>query len=285
VWPRLRKTVNIPEVRGNKFGIEVEMEKAVFSDYPSRWYSKRDGSLRGNNAYEFVTDILTKHQAILAIERLKNFFSSSSATCNNSDRCGTHVHINVQDLRINQLYNMLTLYYIAEEILIRRIAPEREGNLFCLRAVDAEGMIDRLVVLCNNPVYMPLSIQDWKYAAMNLTSLALFGTLEFRAISTGNDFSALKEKVVFIINFLHLVKSKAKTFSHPTDILIKFSGSDKKEFLETHYGLPWTREYEEMAERGMRMVQDFGSLIESPAHSVSPFNLKYNEYHRDVPCL
>jgi hypothetical protein len=141
---------------------------------------KKDGSLRGGYEYVFKAPLpLDKaKEAITALS--KN--SANNAELSFSFRTSVHVHVNVLELTRPQLFSFLYLSHLLEGALVKYSGESREGNRFCLRMKDAEWKIDALKSFFSDRGVKKFSIEDMKYSAINLASLPLFGSIEFRSM-------------------------------------------------------------------------------------------------------
>ena len=259
----LRDLIPIKYVMGNRFGIEIEVEGAYLPHpEPNTWNRVGDGSLRGNAA-EYVLE-QPSYQTVVKkqLEYLINLFLENGKGIDPSDRCGIHVHTNVQNLKLSHLYNMLILYFIAEDLLIEKVSPERKGNLFCLSGQDAEGLIDFITLTAGNGRIgiLEAPTNDLKYSALNIVTLHKFGTLEWRAMSTPKN---VKDwiKVMPVISFFSGIKAAARKFEHPVQIVEKLSMDGPKSFIKEFYpflvGLEKTEnEVHESILEGVRVAQD-----------------------------
>ena len=247
-------------VFGNRFGVEIEAEGALLPPIPdSKWAIINDGSLRGNSCEYVLSEPCYGTVVRENIEKMIHTWKNSGQV-SPSDRCGIHVHCNVQNLRINNLYSMLALYFIVESIIIEKFAPERKGNLFCMSGEDAEGVVDILVDYCRNfpeNIILGLDTSTFKYAALNLASLNVFGTLEYRALSTPRDPDKLRD-VVLIVRILSKMKQIARDYGHPSQIIEEFSRLGPILFFQLHYP-DLDVDYPDLEDRlysGVRLVQE-----------------------------
>ena len=181
-------------------GIEVEMEG---NNLPRRvnidWELKRDGSLRGD-AIEYITRTpLHRENVEKALKTLYSKFKTASLEP--SDRCGVHIHLNCQTLTVEQTINLIVLYIILEELLVDFCGEERKGNLFCLRVSDAEGILFILRTICKNNSFKYISNRQryYRYAAINITALRKFGSLEFRSMYTPLDYRIILDWIRILL--------------------------------------------------------------------------------------
>ena len=127
----------------NHVGIEIEAEGKNLPQIDTPvWKSERDPSLRGES-YEYVLrkpvpfDMTNQVLAQVGEE-----WEKVGAKIKDSPNAGVHIHINASDLTVTQLFNLISLYLVVEHVLVAACGVDRIGNLFCLRASDAEYLID-----------------------------------------------------------------------------------------------------------------------------------------------
>ena len=206
-------------------GIEIEMEGARLSFERSKyWKATFDGSLRPNpEAIEYVLkhpiEIETVPRILLGIETF--LLKKRGAKFDPSDRCGIHIHFNVQHYTTTELMNFICTYLIVENLLLKYCDESREGNLFCLRAVDAEFLIDCLIEFQKYGNLRTLTRRNnlLRYAALNVESIYKHGSLEFRALQTPKRFI----KIVEWVTLLNDIRVAALRFDSPQDIVEAFS--------------------------------------------------------------
>lgn len=159
---------------------------------PSGWQAHVEGSLRGFS-FEIVSNgpvgfaSLDKHLSVLP-----DFFKKYEVYLD-SPRTSTHVHVNIQKMKIRDVYSSLLACYFLEKPLVHCHGKLREGNPFCLRVCDSES----LVFLQKNDLYagrpfLSLSSDNFRYGAINIASMQKFGSLEFRFLKPSNDPAWLK---------------------------------------------------------------------------------------------
>jgi hypothetical protein len=214
-------------------GLEIEIEGGPFpiSLITRKWLPTIDGSLRGN-ALEYVlthpigrTEV--KENLLILIKELVK----SGTKINSSDRCGVHVHLNVQENSIKEVINILTLYFILEDLLVAYCGNDREGNSFCLRARDAEEIIDCIREnIINKSFYF--DARKFRYAAVNLCALEKFGSIEFRSLRTPVDLM----EILTWVEMLLRIKDRALSFEKAEDIVSALSINGAEQFLAQTLG-------------------------------------------------
>lgn len=182
----------VDEVRGLRFGVEVEMEgnlRHISQEalVQNNWTTAHDGSLR--NGIEFVNTLpaspINSHKHV---DALYKEFNKPNVVIDPSFRCSTHVHMNVSDLSLKDVINIIYAYALLEDVLMTYCGPLRKGNRFCLALREAEGLVDTILAMKGlvgkaevNARYM-INPERQKYSALNIATLRKFGTLEFRGM-------------------------------------------------------------------------------------------------------
>lgn len=174
-------------------GIEIEMEgRGLHTGDLNYWNVTHDGSLRGE-AVEFVLKQPSLRNRFKSrLDYLQRELKKGGAILDPSDRCGVHIHINCQQMHVEEVFRFITLYYIFENVLLAWCGEDREGNLFCLRACDAEFLIPNVIKCKNKYSFRGISNDSFRYAALNLSALSKYGSLEFRAMRTPVNFDSIE---------------------------------------------------------------------------------------------
>lgn len=214
-------------------GVEIECEGRglpVFDTDPI-WRVDNDSSLRGG--YEYVMrKPLDLVGTMAALHNLRSRFEKASCIIDEAVRAGVHVHFNVQEFTFNQLFNLITLHTLLEELLVDFCGEYRAGNLFCLRVKDAQYILMPLAKAARQRSLAPLESEVIRYAALNLCSLFKYGSVEFRAMRSTPDFS-LYRTWIDILNELY---EKAKVFENPQQIMDLYLEGTPVEFCYTVLG-------------------------------------------------
>lgn len=180
---------------GAEVGIEIEMEgrRLQFGGLRGKWKATQDGSLRGESVEWVLPQPIGRNSVSDRLSHLMKMARQNDAVFDPSDRCGVHVHVNVQDVAYDDLFKIVTTYLILEQMLVHWCGEDREGNLFCLRASDAEFLIQQIAVVRENRMpFGAILTDELRYSAMNLTSLQKYGSLEFRAMRTPKDLMQIE---------------------------------------------------------------------------------------------
>lgn len=226
----IREIYNLNKHNGD-VGIEIEVEGENLPRAVTGWKAVPDGSLRGE-ALEYVTRTgVTVDNIDKRIDTLVNKFQKNGGIINNSVRAGVHVHINVQELTHTQVACFATLYYTFEDVLLKYCGDSREGNLFCLRACDADYVITYLLDSFNIYGVANTYSDKIRYSAMNWKPLTRYGSLEFRSMRTDPDLDSVR---IWTKMLYQLLQASLK-YDSPTDIIADFSIFNPQKFLENTF--------------------------------------------------
>lgn len=157
-------------------GLELEIENWPYFDAAFRGFTfHSDGSLRGASTEAVTRPMYSKYVP----EKLESFFKKFGVTEENySERCSVHVHVNCQNLAVEQVAAICLLYQVTERVLFSFIGNERDTNIFCVpwsQCNLSSRMLGRLLQDAN------YTVRGWqKYTALNLLPLRDRGTIEFR---------------------------------------------------------------------------------------------------------
>lgn len=246
---RNKRTVN------GDFGVELEYEGDNLPTSLDNWSVERDGSLR-NNSIEYVLRGPQDLEGLKAsIVELKRAFVKNKTVINNSFRAGTHVHINCTDLNLKQAFNFICAYMVVEELMIDWCEPSRKGNHFCLSASESEFLIEALTEVVKDGIVERLNTDDLRYSSINVKSLFMHGSMEFRSLESTTNF----EKLLVWCQTLKNIKDESINYPSPDTIVGDISGTGYFEWavrvLGPHYKQFLTGDWENKMRRGMRNCQ------------------------------
>ena len=113
-------------------GIEIEVEqitRAFMQELSEQlWFNTEDGSLR-NNGREFVTPPIRGKQIIYSLDE---FYRLLPDKADFSDRTSIHIHVNMRNATFEELFNVLMIYLVFEQMLYRFAGNTRYKNIFCV---------------------------------------------------------------------------------------------------------------------------------------------------------
>lgn len=198
-------------------GVEAELERVDNKILRGLWLTKTDGSLHDSGLEYVFSNPLYGEDILDALDELEAAFDASSVST--GEDTSLHVHIDVRDMTPVQLNRMILLYIIFEKLLFNYCAPERESNIFCLSTEYAQSVVTDYARLSqaalNNDADSIRNIvnEQQRYSAMNLASIATFGSIEFR----GHRGEYRKEPILNWINILLSIKKAALNDDYPED--------------------------------------------------------------------
>jgi hypothetical protein len=169
-------------------GIEIEVEGNKTPMLPISlapfWKLTGDNSLRGPSGEYVLKKPMKLQKALDSVDMLKEVWDVNGFKAKHSIRAGVHIHINCQELTLNELWRFAFLYYTFETVLTKYCGPNRAGNHFCLRFKDAEYLFFILEQAICHKGLGSLYTDSIRYSSLNYCSLSKYGSLEFRAMET-----------------------------------------------------------------------------------------------------
>lgn len=246
-------------------GIEIEVEgkRLLYEDtVPSPWVFHNDNSLRGHENAEYVLKKPIDFNKVPdALNVLFKALKKNKAVLDDSNRTSVHVHLNCQKWHLNRLAAFLGLYFTLEEILTEWCGEERVGNLFCLRAKDAEAIVGWIKRFIKSDGTSPIP-DTLRYGNLNANSLFKYGSLEIRSLRGTSDPKVIEEWVE-ILERLYKISAD---FPDPRQVCALVSGTGPLNFFETilgakaeiiRKGIPYTdHDIANSIYQGVRLAQD-----------------------------
>lgn len=213
-------------------GVEVEVEGDNLPQLNKYWRTEQDGSLRGESREYVLAKPMKAEGVAEALQYLDKAYIDAGTTVYDSVRAGVHVHVNVQDLTVVELFNFIVAYIVLEDLLTKYCGEFREGNLFCLRVKDADYLLYTLEQVAKNKRYVLLHTDILRYAAMNVKSLHTYGSLEFRAMRGTRDLDVINNWA----NILLGLRESAREFENPAELMGWIDENGTESFLERFLG-------------------------------------------------
>ena len=264
----------------NEIGIEVELEGQGLKVAVNGWLTEGDGSLRNYGVEFILREPLSKKDAYIRLDGLYKSLKKNSIL-NISDRCAVHIHVNCQNMEIKQVFNYISLYLILEDLILSWCGEEREGNLFCLRAKDAEWLIYSLIGDKKNwGVFETVTNRNsFKYASINVASIRYYGSLEFRALPTPISAKPIKDYISLLLR----IKRKALEVGDAKDFISECSARGEREWVKgilgPHFNMLKCMGMDEKIMAGVRRTQ---ALIYTPLKKIKKPIENKNLYHGGV---
>ncbi len=270
---------NLPKVSGGPFGsFKQEL-------IPPQWAYHHDGSLRGLENAEYVLKKPIKFSEVkYAIDTLWDMFAKAGSKLDDSNRTSIHIHLNAQSWHLNRVCAFAALYFSLEELLTEWCGDHRVGNLFCLRAKDAPGIVSKLKDFIVTDGQYPLS-EGLHYGGLNVHALCKYGSLEIRALRGCTDPNTIMDWVAILQKLYDL----SGEYKDPRAICENFSGEGPMAYLFTALGpkaqvikdgVKWDNQrIMESLYEGIRLAQDLCYCRDwSDYH---PVNIAPDPFNRD----
>lgn len=218
-------------------GIELEAEGNLYQINTPYWKTEVDGSLR-NGGLEFILKKPVPMESLA--DALDQFAEQAKGmTFSKSIRTSCHVHMNVQPYTFKELYAIIGAYWLFEDILVEMCGRDRVGNLFCLRASDAAASVHWVVDSIKNTLtswsrkfLLDFHVDHSKYAALNLSALARYGSLEFRSMRG----IYTKKEISQWVNILHSLITVARADGSPSAVYQIFKDATPSGLVEHYFG-------------------------------------------------
>lgn len=262
-------------------GLEIECEgKFLHQGNLALWWNGHiDNSLRPVGEHQpqeyTLKSPISRKDIPEALDYLIDVLTEKKAQPVFGQRTSLHVHLNVSKMMMRDIVTLCTMYYIFEDVLTEYAGGRnRVGSLFCLRAVDAEAVIRNFCRSIVDEDYNMISSQDrMKYAALNLSTMRKFGSLEFRAHEGTLD----KTRILRWVDMILGLKKASSEYDNPQLVIQDFSGLGPDGYLRKVFGessafLRNIPGYRERIWEGMRIAQDLAYcipewIVEKPSKS------------------
>lgn len=252
-------------------GLELEVEAdRPLPDISDFWRSKTEGSLRGYSM-EYVTNgpIPCDSTKLETIKLLTDVINRPEFRVNKtSPRTSLHVHVNVGKLTPNQTWTASTAYWLFENLLMEYCGESRKGNLFCLRAKDAEGSIRTCARdLRNKTPFTTLKTDIIRYAGQNMNAIPKFGSIEYRGMCGTTDAEIID---TWSTELCGLVRNASVQFKDPSELLDRY-------YVETNKAAFLRRFFNPDFVQRLTSIPEWQGLIESNIDLI----LEFAYYHSD----
>jgi len=230
--------------RDLRYGIELEYEGVILPrETLQYWTTTPDGSLR-NNGVEFVSNILDRDTLPQALDTIEEFLLPLHPDAN--PRCGVHVHMNMRPQTVGQLFSFLVAYVLMEPSIFQHYCPERLTSSFCVPVYKNNDVIARAhaaVQSARRGDSRPLSnlVNTSKYSAMNVSSLARFGTVEARQFPATTDFRLLRRWITTLTRLYDV----SVRYADPARVVAIYEGLGLTGFQDTFLNVRVTVPQEE----------------------------------------
>lgn len=203
-------------------GIEIEGEKVDEDVWCNGWARVADHSLKDMGA-EFITRPIRAKYLQVQLETLLRSFEMYM-----SRRTSVHVHINVRDLKAQQLADFVRVYALYERYLYA-ISGDRRLNNFCVPLYFNPKVVLDFLTAPN--------IETWggRYAGLNVLSYYKYGTFECRIHEGTTDV----ERILNFVNLLLCIKcavtNKNVDYTNPKQVFGDWYRDDMLQYMNLDF--------------------------------------------------
>jgi len=223
------KTGLNPSIESRKaIGIELEMEALSATAFPSlqnirrkvrgsfsktTWNAVPDHSLRGNSMEYVLDGVCLREEVPELVAGLFRCLTGNGTVLSNSNRCSTHVHLNVGSWKLHELTSFYVFWAIFEEALIRWNGLERMNNHFCLSIKSSPTTLALWEKFIRNGQFSGQR-GGAKYSAFNFLPLFETGSVEIRCGKAPDN----QEEIITWVILLDVMKEFVKdNYPDPRD--------------------------------------------------------------------
>ena len=243
------------EIEGRNLPTEGHLEAIKSPTTNARWGGHPDGSLRGENFEYILSKPINPDELRPMIEGLYGIFEDRNTRLNCSNRCSTHVHINMFNSKINTVTSVIAMWMVFEESLVEWNGIERKTNHFCLTSNNNAGITNTWKKLLTN------GMTGWpdglKYSALNILPLRTLGSLEFRCGQAPQNPENVIMWALFLSTFVDYVVAKYK---NPNDIAYDLSERGAYEI------------FQDICSKNEELAPFFHQVIQTSVNGVDGFN-------------
>lgn len=215
------------ELEGNNmFPTTGYLEHIKGKNTGASWRAEDDGSLRGYSKEYVLSEPCDVSELPYLVNELFKVLEANRVTVENSNRCSTHVHVNMAGYKLNHITSILALWATFEEALIAWCGELRTSNHFCLSFKDSPSTIhawNEYLRTGRSP-----RGRDLKYASLNILPLFTFGSLEFRC---GRAADTPEIPVTWATFIHHFVKYATERFANPNELAFALSEQGGEEIF------------------------------------------------------
>lgn len=183
-------------------GIELELEGLPAEPDVRYWRREQDGSLR--DGIEYVFDGPLAGSAVVeAVQGMGRMLEDNRP--NNSFRCSTHIHLDVQDLDFNRLELLVLAYLVNEGVFFDHCTTDRRYSNFCtpffINSNLARQFVSSVLLMDEEQDKLGMLVNWPKYSSLNLKPITNYGSVEFR----GSHAMTTEAELMGLVNrMLHL---------------------------------------------------------------------------------
>lgn len=185
-----------------RVGVELEFENGRrltergLPNYANNfWDLTHDGSLRNQGVELRFNRPMAGVRLQTALEAMGRMLSADYCSALEvSERCGTHVHVDMRQVQVDKLNILTTAFALMEPYIFEFLGPKRELNPFCPSWYHADPGLINVRRWTRGKIQGSAHWRTcgWqKYTSLNLLPLARQGSVEFRMFPGTADMEML----------------------------------------------------------------------------------------------
>lgn len=192
-------------------GISCQTE-SYNHDTRSHWKIVSDSSIRGSQAFELVSPILSGESGINEMKIVCRVLGECGAKVNKS--CGTHIHINASNFNLRTWKRIYMNYARLEEVIDDFMPKSRKGdnNIYCKGYKNLRNF-ESNIESCSSLQQIERFFSS-RYFKINPKSYARHNTIEFRQHGGTVEFEKISNWLLFLHNLI--TYSESQLISNPT---------------------------------------------------------------------
>jgi hypothetical protein len=218
-------------------GIPVHVHGGLTHAVMTKWKIVTDGSLTGMSGHfpmEIVSPVLSGEDGAEQVRKVCKVLNDLGAKVNSG--CGLHVHVDARDLSLFQLKNVCKMF-AKYELALDSIQPgSRRHNGYCgSNLARWGGNLDAAFAKIDaaNSQTALSNLNGTRYVKLNLESLSLYGTVEFRLHSGTTDAKKINGWIGLVTGFVQraaTTRRVEKEGANKLDNVIRFAPGNMRKF-------------------------------------------------------
>lgn len=198
---------NVLSASLNNVGVSCEVESYNHSTR-RHWKITTDSSIRGEQAFEIVSPILVGQEGLDELKKVCTILQMSAARVNKST--GLHVHFDAANMSFQHIKNLMINYMNFEEEIDSFLSESRRGNVNSY--TKSLKNIKLKIQAATNLEELKRANDNSRYFKVNLQSLNVHKTIEFRQHSGTVEYDKISNWIIFLHNLIDY----SKQYVYPT---------------------------------------------------------------------
>lgn len=209
-----------------KFGIELESN---LSPYDAQKYTRKGWKLqREHCGSEIISPILEGYKGLLELRRQVKLLSTIPVSRISFERCGLHVHIDIQDFCLGDLKRLLILSTRFNNVIFALMDGNRWDNRHAKQCGFKEKDIHKIKEWNDIRATQPYG----RYHGLNLHAFEKHGTAEFRYASGTFNWQIVYSLTAMYLRMVALARSVDGAIPKRRHVSINTLSRNKETFFD-----------------------------------------------------